>query len=45
MLKKTLIALTLALVSVLAIRAGNHTVRTSQGPSVAPSGTLQKMIV
>ena len=45
MLKKTLIALTLPLLSVLAISAGNYTVRPSQKASDAPSGTLQKMIV
>jgi hypothetical protein len=45
MLRKTLIALTLPFLSVLAINAGNYTVRASQEPSDAPSGTLQKMIV
>ena len=45
MLKKTLIALTLPLLSVLAISAGNYTVRPSQKASDAPTGTFQKMIV
>ena len=45
MLKKTLITLTLPLLSVLAISAENYTVRPSQKASDAPSGTLQKMIV
>ena len=46
MLKKTLIALTLPLLSVLAISAGNYTVRPSQkAVGQRPSGTLQKMIV
>ena len=45
MFKKTLIALTLPLLSVLAIGAGNYTVRPSQKTSDASTGTLQKMIV
>lgn len=45
MLRKTLITLTLPLVSILAISAGNYTVRPSQEPSDAPSVTVQKMIV
>jgi hypothetical protein len=45
MIKKTLIVLTLPLLSLLAIRAGNYTVQPSQETSDAPTGTLQKMIV
>jgi hypothetical protein len=46
MLKKTLIVLTLPLLSLLAIGAGNYTVGASQKKtSDAPTGTLQKMIV
>src|SRR5262245_14628483 len=45
MLKKTLIALALPLVSLLAIGAGNYTVRATQKNSNAQTGTLQKMIV
>src|SRR5439155_9237801 len=46
MLKKTLIAFTLPILSVLAISAGNYTVVASQKKiSDAPTGTLQKMIV
>ena len=45
MLKKTLIVLTLPLLSVLAISAGNSTVGANQKTSDAPTGTFQKMIV
>src|SRR5882762_1013122 len=45
MLKKTLIVLTLPLLSVLAISAGNYTVGANQKTSDAPTGTFQKMIV
>jgi hypothetical protein len=45
MLKKTLIVLTLPLVSVLAISAGNYKAGSTQQTSNAPTGTLQKMIV
>ena len=45
MLKKTLIVLTLPLLSVLAISAGNYTVGVNQKTSDAPTGTFQKMIV
>jgi hypothetical protein len=45
MLKKTLIALTLPLVSGLAISAGNYKAGSTQQTSNAPTGTLQKMIV
>ena len=45
MFKKTLIALTLPLLSVLAIGAENYTARPSQKTSDAPTATLQKMIV
>ena len=46
MLKKTLIAFTLPLLSLLAIGAGNYTEGASQKKtSDAPTGTLQKMIV
>src|SRR6266481_4595381 len=46
MLKKTLVALTLPVLSLLAIGAGNYAVGASQKKiSDAPTGTLQKMIV
>jgi len=45
MLKKTLIAFALALVPLVAIGAGNHTVRATQKNSDAPTGTLQKMVI
>ena len=45
MLKKTLIVLTLPLLSVLAISAGNYTVGANQKISDAPTGTFQKMIM
>jgi hypothetical protein len=45
MLKKTLITLTLSVLSLLAIGAGNQTAAPSQKNSDAPTGTLQKMIV
>src|SRR5882672_1991747 len=46
MLKKTLIAFTLPILSLLAIGAGNYTVGASQKKtSDTPTGTLQKMIV
>ena len=45
MLKKTLIALTLPLLSLLAIGAGNYTTGSGQKTADAPTGTLQKMIV
>src|SRR5882762_8953769 len=45
MLKKTLTALALPLLSLLAIGAGNYAVGPIQKTSDAPAGTLQKMIV
>jgi hypothetical protein len=45
MLKKTLIALTLPFLSLLAISAGNYTAGSSQKTSDASTGTLQKMII
>ena len=45
MSKKTLTALALPLLSLLAIGAGNYTVGPTQKTSDAPAGTLQKMIV
>ena len=45
MLKKTLIALTLPLLSLLAIGAGNYTTGSGQKTADTPTGTLQKMIV
>jgi hypothetical protein len=45
MLKKTLVTFTLPLLSVLAISAGNYTVRPSQKTSDARTNTVQKMIV
>jgi hypothetical protein len=44
MLKKLLISLTLPLLSVFAISAGNYTVRPSQKTSDKQSGTFQRMI-
>ena len=45
MSKKTLTALALPLLSLLAIGAGNYTVGPTPKTSDAPAGTLQKMIV
>src|SRR5882762_8213816 len=45
MLKRTLTALALPLLSLLAIGAGNYAVGPIQKTSDAPAGTLQKMIV
>jgi hypothetical protein len=45
MLKKTLIVLTLPLVSLLGNSSGNYAAQLSQKTSDAPTGTLQKMIV
>jgi hypothetical protein len=45
MLKKALITVTLPLLSVLAISAGNYKAGPTQQTSNAPTGTLQKMIV
>jgi len=45
MLKKTLITFVLPLLSLLAISAGNYTVRSAEKNSDARGGTFQKMIV
>jgi hypothetical protein len=45
MLKKALITVTLPLLSVLAISAGNYKAGPTQQTSNAPTGTLQKMVV
>ena len=45
MLKKTLITFVLPLLSILAISAGNYTVRPAEKTSDVRGGTFQKMIV